>query len=85
MKHELSTHRWAYLILILGLVLITLLFLGAWPNRLYQRFVILGLVVFYSLWGTLTHLHADHLTKKIAYEYMSMSLLAGALLFLVTV
>ncbi len=85
MQQELLKHRWAYLILTLGMVLIAVAFLGVWPNRWLQRAVIGVMVIFYSLWGSLTHLHTDHLTKRVASEYISISLLAGVLLLLVTI
>jgi hypothetical protein len=84
MKQELSQHRLAYAILILGMTLITIAFLGVWPDRWLQRGVILIMVVFYTLWGTVTHLHADRVTKRVISEYACMSLLAGVLLLLVT-
>jgi uncharacterized membrane protein YjjP (DUF1212 family) len=85
MKDEIRKHRWSYLILILGMSLIAIAFLGVWPDRWLQRAVIAVMVVFYTAWGTITHLHADHITKRVISEYASMSLLAGILLLLVTI
>ena len=85
MKQELLKHRWSYLILILGMLAIAIAFLGVWPNRWLQRAVVGIMVVFYSMWGTLTHVHAEHITKRVISEYVSISLLAGVLLFLVTI
>jgi hypothetical protein len=85
MKRELLQHKLPYLILILGLSILTLIFLGVWPNRVLQRLVIISLSLFYMTWGIVTHLHKDTITRRIVYEYISIGLLAGVLLFLVTI
>lgn len=85
MKRELLQHKLQYVILISGLMILTLLFLAVWPNRVLQRLVVISLSLFYMTWGIVTHLHADRITRKIIYEYISVGLLAGALLFLVTI
>lgn len=84
MKYELLHHKIAYLVLTLGLVIATLTFLAVWPDKTLQRIVIVALVVFYFLWGTITHLHTTTLTKRVVYEYAAISLLAGTLLLLIT-
>ena len=84
MRDELRRHKLAYFILIVGLVLLTILFLAAWPNRWWQRAVIVAMSSFYVGWGVLTHIHADKITRRVVYEYLSMGILAGVLLFLVT-
>lgn len=84
MRNELLSHKKAYFILILGLIVFTLAFLAAWPNRGYQRIVVGGLGLFYFLWGVMTHLHTAHITKRVLYEYASMALLATVLLLLIT-
>jgi len=84
MRHELLRHKLAYFILILGLFLLTVLFLAAWPNPWLQRAVVLAMSAFYVGWGIATHVHADKITRRIVYEYVSMGLLAGMILFLVT-
>lgn len=84
MKHELMHHKVAYLILCLGLSALILTFLAVWPDRILQRGVIVALAGFYFLWGCVTHLHTTTLTRRVVYEYASMSLLAGTLLMLIT-
>ena len=84
MRRELFRHKLAYLILIIGLMLLTILFLAAWPNPWLQRIVVVAMSAFYVLWGVVTHLHADKITRRIVYEYLSMGVLAGMILFLVT-
>jgi hypothetical protein len=84
MKEEFFKHPWAYMILFTGLSFLVVLFLAAWPNTSYQQLVILGLITFYSAWGLITHLHHQHLTKRVAAEYLGMAFLAGMLLFLIT-
>ena len=85
MLKELNKHKLAYLILIVGLVLGIALFLGAWPNRQLQRIVAIIISAFYLLWGILTHFKTKNITKKVVLEYLAVGILAGLLLFLVTV
>lgn len=84
MKEEFLKHSLAYSILFIGLAVLVALFLAAWPNKALQQLVILALVAFYSLWGIVTHLHHQYLTKRVAAEYLGMAFLAGMLLFLIT-
>ncbi len=84
MKQELLHHRVAYLILTVGLISLTFLFLGSWPNRFLQRLIILAMMVFYTAWGTLSHLKADQLSQRIWSEYVGISVLAGVILLLIT-
>jgi len=84
MKQEILSHKRAYLFLILGLILITTLFLAVWPNRAAQRIVVMFLGIFYFMWGVITHLHTIQLTKRVLYEYASVAVLATVLLLLIT-
>lgn len=84
MKKEFLSHKIAYLLLILALVIFSLAFLAAWPVRSLQRGVIGLLVVFYFLWGIFSHVSGDQINKKIVVEYLVVSVLAGLMLLLVT-
>jgi len=84
LKQEFTTHRRAYILLLVELITFVTLFMAAWPNRFLQRILILLLVVFYVLWGASTHFKNDHLTKSILMEYLGVAAIAGAVLFLVT-
>ncbi len=84
MKREFLHHQLAYLILIIALSFFTVAFLGFWPNRMAERFVVLGLSIFYIIWGVATHLKEEHLSRKIVSEYIAVSVLAGFLLVLIT-
>lgn len=84
MIRELGKHKLAYLILILGLIAGVVLFLGAWPDRFLQRAIALSLAGFYFIWGVLTHFKARRITRQVIFEYLGVSILAGLLLFLVT-
>lgn len=84
MRRELLQHKLAYAILIIGLSVLTILFLAAWPDVLSQRLIIGGLVLFYIAWGVLSHLHEAHITRKLISEYVSIGVLAGIILLLVT-
>ncbi|MDQ3008730.1 MAG: hypothetical protein M3Q81_03965 [bacterium] len=84
MKQEILTHRFAYFVLLSGLVLLTVAFLLATQNPWLQRSIALAIASFYLMWGAATHFKSQRLTKKIVYEYASISLIAGLLLFLIT-
>jgi hypothetical protein len=85
MKWELTRHKWAYAILAGILLLFVVTFMAVWPNRQWQRVLIIGLVLSYILWGAITHVKAQHITKQILYEYIGIAVLAGAMLYMVTV
>ena len=72
------------MVLIVGLILGVVLFLGSWPDRQLQRLVSIGIAVFYIIWGVLTHLREAHLTNRVVLEYLGVGLLAGLLLVLIT-
>ncbi|MBU0576894.1 hypothetical protein KJ654_04550 [Patescibacteria group bacterium] len=84
MLKELNKHKLAYIILIIGLVLGVILFLGAWPDRQTQRMVAISIAVFYLLWGVLTHFKTNQITGRVVLEYLGIGTLAGLLLILVT-
>lgn len=84
MIEELKRHRLSYFVLTIGVMIFVFLFLGAWPNKLIQRMVIVGMSIFYFLWGVLTHFKTRTITKEVIYEYVSVSFLAGIILFLIT-
>jgi len=84
MRQELLSHKLSYSALIIFLAIISFLFLAAWPDIHYQRYLVLLLSTFYFFWGILVHLKRKELNSKIVLEYLGVSLLAGSLLFLVT-
>jgi len=84
MRRELLQHKLAYSILLIGVLLFTALFMGAWPNKLIQRIIIMALVFFYFLWGVLTHFKTKTITSQVIYEYGGVAFLGGLLLMLIT-
>ncbi len=85
MKQEFLKHRVAYLVLVTFFALSGFLFLAVWPDVYYQRYLVVLMCVFYFFWGILTHFKSKKLTRKITAEYFSVSILAGLLLFLITI
>ena len=85
MKEEITKHKWAYTILITGVLIFIFVFLGAWPNRWIQRLVVLALACYYFLWGVLTHLKTKTITKSVLWEYGMVAGLGALLLLLITV
>lgn len=84
MIREFKNHKVGYVFLTFVLFVFVLLFLQFWPDRLKQRFLALGISTFYFIWGVFVHKKAKHISKKIVYEYLAVSLLAGSILFLLT-
>jgi hypothetical protein len=84
MKYELLKHKYAYIVLFVGLALFVLSFLAAWPDRFLERCVIGGVAIFYFLWGVMTHLKSEHISRKVILEYAGMATLTSVLLLLIT-
>jgi len=85
MKEELFKHKLAYFILISFFSLTGFLFLASWPDIYYQRYLVVLMATFYFFWGIVTHVKSKKITKKITIEYLGVSVLAGLLLFLITI
>jgi len=84
MVSDFKSHKIAYITLVISLFLFVLMFLQVWPNRTYQRLLIIGLCLFYFIWGVVVHVKDRHINKKIILEYSAVSLLAGLILTLLT-
>lgn len=85
MKKELNEHKLAYAILASGLLMGVACFMIVWPDRVLQRIVAVSMCGFYILWGVITHLHTERISKKVIAEYVSIASLAGFVLLLLTV
>lgn len=81
---ELSRHKIAYATLILGMVVIVLLYLAAWPILFWQRLVAVLAAVFYTSWGITTHLHQDEINKRLFLEYLGVGIIGGLIAVLIT-
>jgi hypothetical protein len=84
MYRELEKHKWAYAFLSLGLVVLTLAFMAVWPDHLLQRLIVVAMGIFYFIWGILTHVKAEHISRRVILEYFGISALASLLLLLIT-
>ena len=85
MKKEIAKHIIAYLILFAGFSMFLALFLAAWPNHNLQRLIISALVLFYFVWGLVTHVKTTTFTKHVAVEYAAVSILGGIFLLILTI
>lgn len=85
MKREFLAHRLSYFVLICGLVIFSVSFMAVWPSKNLQRAITLLISVFYFLWGIFSHVKRNKIDKKIVLEYFMVSLIAGLLLFLITI
>jgi hypothetical protein len=84
MYQEILKHKWAYSLLAVGLIILTVTFMVVWPDRMLERMVIAAMALFYFVWGVLTHVHAERISRRVVLEYFGIALLAGFLLFLIT-
>lgn len=84
MPSNIKTHQLAYAVLFLGLGVFTLLFLHVWPDKKLQQLTVIGVAVFYFLWGVVTHVKTKRVTHRVVLEYAAVSILAAVLLLLVT-
>ena len=84
MKSLLKKHKWAYLILFSALLTFVFFFSRYWPDKMMQRYLSLGMGIFYFFWGLFTHVKSKKLTLEVAFEYLAMSMLAVLLLILIT-
>jgi hypothetical protein len=84
MFKEILKHKWSYVVLVIGLLLLMLAFMAVWPDRLQQRLIIVALSGYYFIWGIICHVKTDRISKRVVYEYFGVSLLAGFLLLLIT-
>jgi hypothetical protein len=84
MKQELFAHKLAYFMLISGLVIALMSFLAVWPNRHLQQIVVVAVSLYYVLWGVVTHVHAERISRRIIMEYVMVAVLGGGMLLLIT-
>jgi len=76
--------RLAYLILFLALAVFAYFFSRSWPNKMLQRYLAVGIGIFYFFWGLITHVRSSKITSDIIFEYLAISMLAVLLLILIT-
>lgn len=84
MMEEIKKHQVAYIVLVLAMIALIIGFFIVWPNRVLQRILIVAMMIFYFFWGVITHLQDEYISIKIIIEYIIVSLLAGGLIFLIT-
>jgi len=82
---KFNNHKFAYFILTLGIGAFVFYFFTVWPNRTAQQLSSIIFVVFYFLWGIITHFRARQLNKRVFAEYFAISILVGLFLLLVTI
>lgn len=84
MKQELLKHKWAYSFLALGLIILMGSFMAVWPDRNLQRMIVAAMALFYFVWGVITHVKAEHISRRVVMEYAGIACLASFLLLLIT-
>lgn len=80
MADRLTIRSWHYLTLLLGLFAGLAIFFLAAPLTLVKVGSVVGLCLFYFLWGVVHHLLEEDLHFKIVLEYLLVALLGGLLL-----
>ena len=84
MWKEIKLHWHSYVALIAGLTAFVYLYLQFWPNIWMIRYISLAMGLFYSIWGILTHVKSQKITRQVVQEYVFVSILAVTLLWLIT-
>lgn len=84
MLSDFKQHRHAYIVLVVVLFLFVTLFMHFWPNKMYQRVVLVSMSLFYFTWGVFVHTKMKHISKIVVYEYLAIAILAGSILTLLT-
>jgi len=84
MPKLLKKHRLAYAILFSVLAIFAFFFSRFWPNKMLQRYLAVGIGIFYFFWGLITHVKSTKITSDVVFEYLAMSMLAVLLLILIT-
>lgn len=81
---EIYKHKVAYILLTFLLTVHVGLFFIIWPSKVGQRLVALSLATSYLCWGIFAHVKANHITRQIVREYLFAAILAGGMLFFLT-
>jgi hypothetical protein len=84
MKNELLEHKLSYFSLITFLLITGFLFLAAWPDVIYQRYLVLLMSVFYLFWGVVVHIKRKEFCLQVLFEYLGVASLSGVLMLLIT-
>lgn len=81
MNKKIKKHLGYYFSLLATLILgLALVFLAA-PNLKMQIAIVLLIIFFYILWGTMHHLINHELTARIMIEYMLVGALGASIIF----
>ena len=81
---EVSSHIFAYLILVILLGVHTAAFLYWADTRILQQSMIVSLTISYFIWGILAHVKTVQITRHVVLEYLGIATLGGLLLLLLT-
>ncbi|MBU0978401.1 MAG: hypothetical protein ABIJ03_00880 [Patescibacteria group bacterium] len=82
---ELISHKLSYTVLALGLLGFIWLFIWVGQQLVMQRYIMIGLGVFYVIWGVVTHVSNQRITSQLILEYLVVGILASASLLLLTI
>ena len=84
MFQDIKNHVFAYL----TLLIIVIVFVGAlvyvWPDRMMERWVIITFSLTYFFWGIVTHVKTKKITRFVVEEYLAVATLGGLILLLLT-
>jgi hypothetical protein len=84
MKSFLKKNKVAFIILLVALLLFIFFFTKAWPNRQLQRYLAVGMGVFYFFWGVFTHIRSKKINSEVIFEYLAIAILATLIITLIT-
>lgn len=85
MKNEFSSHAAAYASLIVIAIIFASVFLLYHYDRQIQRIAIASFMIYYVVWGVVTHTRSQKVTTSVIFEYIGVAALGGTVLFLLTI
>lgn len=75
MFKEIKQHWRAYAILVIGLGTFAAAFTLLSHQIRLQQLAVLAAATFYFLWGVVTHRATRHITRRVVWEYLAISIL----------
>jgi hypothetical protein len=85
LRQEFKHHPFAYVVLLIILVVGTMAFMTVWPNRGQQQVVAIALGTAYALWGICTHTKSRTINREVIKEYVGVALLGTMVLYFLTI
>ena len=85
MLYELLKHKLSYTLLAMILFINVGYFFLVWPQSAAMRIGAVSMSASYFFWGVFSHVKSNRITKAVVREYFFAALLAGGMLYLLTI